>query len=162
MNEVVQEVMAITRGDVQKGGAVIRTRLADDLPLVAGDRVQLQQLMLNLIMNAVEAMSEVYDRAREIVITTQRGERHEVLVEVQDSGVGLDPEGKDKLFDAFYTSKNMGMGMGLAISRSIVEHHGGRLWAISNDGPGATFLFTIPGNADDVTRRPTELCLVRP
>jgi signal transduction histidine kinase len=151
MNEVVQEVMAITRGDVQKGGAVIRTRLADDLPLVAGDRVQLQQLMLNLIMNAVEAMSDVHDRPRELVISTQRGEGNEVLVAIQDSGVGLDPQSKEKLFEAFYTSKSMGMGMGLAISRSIVEHHGGRLWAVSNAGPGATFLFTIPWNADDVT-----------
>jgi PAS domain S-box-containing protein len=148
IQEVVQEVIAITRGDVQKGGATIRTQMAEDLPLVGGDRVQLQQLMLNLIMNAVEAMSEVYDRPREIVISTQRGEGNEVLVQVQDSGVGLDPQAKEKVFDAFYTSKSVGMGMGLAISRSIVEHHGGRLWAASNDGPGATFLFTIPWNTD--------------
>jgi len=148
IHEVVQEVIAITRGDVQKGGATIRTQMAADLPLVGGDRVQLQQLMLNLIMNAVEAMSEVYDRPREIVISTQRGEGSEVLVQVQDSGVGLDPQAKEKVFDAFYTSKSVGMGMGLAISRSIVEHHGGRLWAASNDGPGATFLFTIPWNTD--------------
>jgi signal transduction histidine kinase len=148
IHEVVQEVIAITRGDVQKGGGTIRTHMADDLPLVRGDRVQLQQLMLNLIMNAVEAMSEVHDRPREIVISTQRGEGSEVLVQVQDSGVGLDPEAKEKLFDAFYTSKSVGMGMGLAISRSIVEHHGGRLWAAANDGPGATFLFTIPWNTD--------------
>jgi PAS domain S-box-containing protein len=148
IHEVVQEVIAITRGDVQKGGATIRTQMADDLPLVRGDRVQLQQLMLNLIMNAVEAMSEVHDRPREIVISTQRGEGSEVLVQVQDSGVGLDPQAKEKVFDAFYTSKSVGMGMGLAISRSIVEHHGGRVWAASNDGPGATFLFTIPWNTD--------------
>jgi signal transduction histidine kinase len=148
IHEVVQEVIAITRGDVQKGGATIRTQMADDLPLVGGDRVQLQQLMLNLIMNAVEAMSEVHDRPREIIISTQRGEGSEVLVQVQDSGVGLDPKAKEKVFDAFYTSKSLGMGMGLAISRSIVEHHGGRLWAASNDGPGATFLFTIPWNTD--------------
>ncbi len=144
LNEVVQEVIAITRGEVQKGGATVRTQMGDDLPLVIGDRVQLQQLMLNLIMNAIEAMSGVHDRPREIVIRTQPGEVNEVLVGVQDSGVGLDPEGKEKIFDAFYTSKSMGMGMGLAISRSIVEHHGGRLWAVSNVGPGATFLFTIP------------------
>jgi C4-dicarboxylate-specific signal transduction histidine kinase len=144
INEVVQEVIAITRGNVQKGDATIRTQMADDLPLVRGDRVQLQQLVLNLIMNAVEAMSEVHDRPREVVVSTQRGEENEVRVQVQDSGVGLDPEGKEKLFEAFYTSKTVGMGMGLAISRSIVEHHGGRLWAVSNDGPGATFLFTIP------------------
>jgi C4-dicarboxylate-specific signal transduction histidine kinase len=148
MNEVVQEVIAISRGEVHKGGAIIRTRMADDLPVVRGDRVQLQQLVLNLIMNAVEAMSDVEDRPREILISTQQGDRGEVLVAVQDSGVGLDPQGKEKLFDAFYTSKRVGMGMGLAISRSIVEHHGGRLWAVSNDGPGATFLFTIPRNVD--------------
>jgi PAS domain S-box-containing protein len=150
MNEVVQEVIAISRGEVHKGGAIIRTRMADDLPVVRGDRVQLQQLVLNLIMNAVEAMSDVENRPREILISTQQGEGGEVLVAVQDSGVGLDPQGKEKLFDAFYTSKRvgMGMGMGLAISRSIVEHHGGRLWAVSNDGPGATFLFTIPRNVD--------------
>jgi signal transduction histidine kinase len=144
---VVQEVIAITRAEVHKDGATIRTQLSDDLPLITGDRVQLQQLMLNLIMNAVEAMNGVQGRAREVVITTERGEGEELLVTVQDSGHGLEPEGKDKMFDAFYTSKSVGMGMGLAISRSIVEHHGGRLWAVSNDGPGATFLFTIPLNA---------------
>jgi signal transduction histidine kinase len=148
INDVIQEVIAITRGEVQKGGATLHTHLSANLPLVTGDRVQLQQLMLNLIMNAVEAMSEVQDRSREIIISTQRGEGNEVQVAVQDSGVGLDPQSKEKLFDAFYTSKSVGMGMGLAISRSIVEHHGGRLWAISNDGPGATFIFTIPWNTD--------------
>lgn len=148
MSEVVHEVIAITRAEVQKGGTSLRTQMSDDLPLVMGDRVQLQQLVLNLIMNAVEAMTGVQDRPREIVISTQPGEGDEVLVAVQDTGVGLDPVGKEKLFEAFYTSKSVGMGMGLAISRSIVEHHGGRLWAISNDGPGATFLFTIPWNAD--------------
>ena len=150
MNEVVQEVVAICRGEVQKGEAIIRTQMADDLPAIRGDRVQLQQLVLNLIMNAVEAMSDVYDRPRDIVISTRRGDGNEVVVSVQDSGVGLDPQGKEKLFDAFYTSKSVGMGMGLAISRSIVEHHGGRLWAVSNDGPGATFLFTIPLSSDSV------------
>ena len=148
MNDVVQEVVAITRAEVQNAGASLRTQLSDDLPLLPGDRVQLQQLMLNLIMNALEAMSEVQDRPRELAISTHRSEADEVLVAVQDSGVGLDPQGKEKLFDAFYTSKSVGMGMGLAISRSIVEHHGGRLWAVSNDGPGATFFFTIPWNAD--------------
>jgi PAS domain S-box-containing protein len=145
LSEVVQEVIAITRGEVQKGGATIRTDMAEDLTLVMGDRVQLQQVVLNLIMNAVEAMNGVQDRPREIVIRAVHGQGDEVQVAVQDSGVGLDPQGKEKLFDAFYTSKSVGMGMGLAISRSIVEHHGGRLWAVSNDGPGATFLFTIPG-----------------
>ena len=151
MSEIVREVVAITRAEVQKGGATIRTQMAEDLPPVTGDRVQLQQLVLNLIMNAVEAMSGVQDRRREIVITTGPGEGGEVLVAVRDSGVGLDPEEQDKIFDAFYTTKRTGMGMGLAISRSIVEHHGGRLWAQPNDGPGATFLFTAAeiDDADD-------------
>ena len=147
INEVVHEVIAITRGEVLMGGATVRTHLADGLPLVTGDRIQLQQLALNLIMNAVESMSGVQGRVREVVISTGRGEGDELLVAVQDSGVGLDPEGRDKIFDAFYTSKSVGMGMGLAISRSIAEHHGGRLWAVSNEGPGATFLFTIPFNS---------------
>ena len=148
MSEVVREMVAITRAEVQKAGASIHTQMADNLPLVTGDRVQLQQLMLNLIMNAVEAMSGVHDRRREIIITTGPGEGGEVLVAVRDSGVGVDPEEQDKVFDAFYTTKQTGMGMGLAISRSIVEHHGGRLWAEPNDGPGATFLFTIPRDTD--------------
>jgi signal transduction histidine kinase len=122
--------------------------MSEELPPVTGDRVQLQQLVLNLIMNAVEAMSGVQDRRREIVITAGPGEGGEVVVAVRDSGVGLDSEEQDKIFDAFYTTKQTGMGMGLAISRSIVEHHGGRLWAEPNDGPGATFLFTIPRDAD--------------
>jgi signal transduction histidine kinase len=148
MNDVIQEVVAITRGEVQKGGATLYARLSPDLPLITGDRVQLQQLMLNLIMNAVEAMSDVEDRSREIIISSLPGSGNAVQVAVQDSGVGLDLQRKEKLFDAFYTSKSVGMGMGLAICRSIVEHHGGRLWAISNNGPGATFLFTVPWNAD--------------
>ena len=148
MNEVVREVIAMTQSAVQQSGATVRTRMPDDLPLVTGDRVQLQQLVLNLMMNAIEAMGDVQDRPRDIVISGQVNESDEVQVAVRDSGVGLTPESRDKIFDAFYTSKSVGMGMGLAISRSIVEHHGGRLWAISNDGPGATFLFTIPRNAE--------------
>jgi PAS domain S-box-containing protein len=148
INEVIQEVLAITRGEIRKGGATVRTQMRHDVPSVTGDRVQLQQLLLNLIINAVEAMSVVPDRPRELVISTRLSERKEVLVAVRDSGVGLEPESKEKLFDAFYTTKSMGMGMGLAISRSIVENHGGRLWAESNAGPGATFLFTIPLTED--------------
>jgi PAS domain S-box-containing protein len=151
MNEVVQEVIAITRAEMQTVGVTLHAHLSHDLPLVTGDRVQLQQLMLNLIMNALDAMHDVQDRPRELAISTRRTGADAIEVAVQDSGVGLDSQGKEKLFDAFYTSKSVGMGMGLAISRSIVEHHGGRLWAISNDGPGATFLFTIPGKKDRVS-----------
>jgi PAS domain S-box-containing protein len=146
MNEVIQEVIPITRGEVLKGGATVRTRLATDLPLLTGDRVQLQQLILNLIMNALEAMSGIADRAREIVISTERNEGGEVLVSVEDTGVGLDAGGRETIFDAFYTTKAMGMGMGLAISRTIVERHGGRVWATANKGAGSTFSFTVPAN----------------
>jgi signal transduction histidine kinase len=122
----------------------VRTRLARDLPPLSGDRVQLQQLLLNLIMNAVEAMSSAEERVREIVVTTGRTEGGELLVSVYDTGIGLDAGSRDIIFDAFQTTKSMGMGMGLAISRSIVEHHGGRLWATSNDATGSTFSFTLP------------------
>jgi hypothetical protein len=99
---------------------------------------------VNLILNAIEAMSTLEDRERDLVITTQRGEADEIRVAVQDSGIGLDPNNAERIFDAFHTTKPGGLGMGLSISRSIVERHDGRLWAVSNQGPGATFLFTLP------------------
>jgi signal transduction histidine kinase len=108
-----------------------------------GDRVQLQQVVLNLVLNGIEAMSAVADRPRELVIATERDEAERVRVAVRDSGIGLDPENVNRIFDAFYTTKRGGMGMGLSISRSIIENHGGRLWAESNDGPGTTFVFTV-------------------
>jgi hypothetical protein len=117
--------------------------LAADLPPVMGDRVQLQQVVVNLILNAIEAMSTMEDRERDLLISTQPGEGDEVCVAVQDSGIGLDPKNVERIFDAFHTTKPGGLGMGLSISRSIVERHGGRLWAVSNDGPGATFRFTL-------------------
>src|SRR5262245_1561009 len=107
------------------------------------DRVQIQQVVMNLILNGLEAMSEVEDRERDLVIRTQRSEGDQVRVAVQDSGVGIDPLKVERIFDAFHTTKPGGMGMGLSISRSIVESHGGRLWATANDGPGATFQFTL-------------------
>jgi len=110
---------------------------------VSGDRVQLQQVVINLIMNGIEAMSSVQDRPRELVIKTQEGEDDQVVVTVQDSGTGLDPKIREQIFDAFYTTKGEGTGMGLSISRSIVRDHGGRLWASTNQGPGATFQFTL-------------------
>jgi PAS domain S-box-containing protein len=154
INDVIEEVIAISRREVQKGGAIIHTQLADGLPPITGDRVQLQQLVLNLINNAMEAMSEVEDRVREIVISTQTGSGGEVAVAVRDCGVGLDPRHQEKIFDAFYTNKSVGMGMGLAISRSIVEHHGGRISAVANRGSGATFLFTIPATPSRVPAEP--------
>ena len=129
---------------------VLRTELADDLPPVTGDRVQLQQVILNLLLNASDAMSGVDDRPRQLLIRTERDEGGRVRVSVQDAGTGFEPKNADKLFDAFYTTKSAGMGIGLSVSRSIIEGHHGRLWASSNDGPGATFSFSIPRGADAV------------
>ncbi len=141
---------------------ILRPELADDLPPVTGDRVQLQQVILNLLRNASEAMSGVADRPRQLVIRTERDEGDGVRLSVQDAGVGLEPQGMDRLFEAFYSTKSSGMGIGLSVSRSIIESHHGRLWATPNDGPGATFSFSIPcgseefpdGISHDVIRRP--------
>jgi PAS domain S-box-containing protein len=152
LNEAIQEVVTLTQGEVRRNGVALRTELAGDLPPVPGDRVELQQVVLNLIMNGIEAMSGVGNRARELVIRTQSGEADQVRVIVQDSGIGLDPLSTERIFDAFYTTKPQGMGMGLAISRSIVENHGGRLWAVPNDGPGATFQFTLEVGIEEERR----------
>jgi PAS domain S-box-containing protein len=143
LNAAIQDVVALTQGEVRRNGVFLRAELAGDLPSVLGDRVQLQQVVLNLVMNGIEAMSTVLDRPRELVIKTQRGDVDHVSVTVQDSGVGLDPKGGERIFDAFYSTKREGMGMGLSISRSIVENHGGRLWALPSEGPGAAFQFTV-------------------
>jgi len=150
VNETILEVIALARSEVHSNGVALRTRLSDDLPLVLGDRIQLQQVMLNLMINAIEAMNEVIDASRELFISSARDASHSVLVAVRDSGPGLDPESLDRLFHAFYTSKPQGMGMGLVISRSIVEAHGGRLWATANVPHGAVFQFTLPIVADKV------------
>jgi len=143
MNDVIREVVALAQSEVRRNGVALRAQLEGNIPPVLGDRVQLQQVVLNLIMNGIEAMSTVGDRARELIISTRSGEIDQVHVTVQDSGIGLDPQRMERIFDAFYTTKSEGMGMGLAISRSIVENHDGRLWAVPNDGPGATFQFTL-------------------
>ena len=143
INQTVQEVVALTRKETAVKGVTLRSELAAGLPPVWGDRVQLQQVILNLIMNGAEAMAAVSGRPRELLIGSRRHESDRVLVAVRDSGVGIDPEHRERIFDAFYTTKAQGLGMGLAISRSIVEDHGGRLWAMPNDGPGATFQFTL-------------------
>jgi signal transduction histidine kinase len=113
--------------------------------------VQLQQVILNLLLNAADAMSEVEDRPRQVLIRTERDEGDRVRLSVQDVGVGLDPQSMNKLFEAFYTTKSNGMGIGLSVSRSIIERHHGRLWAAANDGPGATFSFSIPHTVEGVT-----------
>ena len=143
MNQAIREVVALAEGEVRRNGVALRTELTGDLPPILGDRVELEQVVLNLIMNAIEAMSAIGDRPRELVVRTQSGEVDQVCVTVQDSGIGLDPQSMGRIFDAFYTTKSQGMGMGLAISRSIVENHGGQLWAVPNEGPGATFQFTL-------------------
>ena len=144
INEAVLEVIALTHGEVVRSGVSLQTQLAKDLPLVRGDRVQLQQVMLNLILNAVEAMSAVSERSRELLIGSEKDASNRVLVTVQDSGPGLDPESFERLFDAFYTTKSNGLGMGLSICRSIITAHEGEMWAAANVPKGAVFQFTLP------------------
>jgi signal transduction histidine kinase len=144
INNAVLEVVALTRGEALKNDVSVRTQLADALPPIQGDRVQLQQVILNLIMNAVEAMSSVAEGPRELLISTKQDASGRVLVGVWDSGPGLSPEIVDRLFDAFYTTKLGGMGMGLSICRSIVEAHGGQIWASPEVGAGAMFQFSLP------------------
>jgi signal transduction histidine kinase len=144
LNEATREVIALSLSRLQRNRVVLRPELADDLPLVTGDRVQLQQVILNLIRNASDAMSAVEDRPRQLLIRTERDEGDRVRLTVQDTGVGFESQSMDRLFEAFYTTKNDGMGIGLSVSRSIIESHHGRLWATPNDGPGAAFSFSIP------------------
>jgi signal transduction histidine kinase len=144
LNDAIEEVIALSLADMQRGRVALRVELADGLPLVVGDRVQLQQVVLNLLLNAAEAMREVDERARGLTVTTEHEAADRVRVSVRDTGPGLDPQHLEKLFDAFYTTKRGGMGIGLSVSRSIIERHDGQLWATPNDGPGATFAFSLP------------------
>ena len=143
INEAIQEVVLLARNDAARKGVRLLLELTAGLPPVFGDRVQLQQVALNLVMNGVEAMASLDDRPRELLIQSRLPESDQVLIAVQDRGDGIDHENLEKIFNAFYTTKSQGMGMGLAISRSIVENHGGRLWAAPNEGPGVTFQFTL-------------------
>jgi NO-binding membrane sensor protein with MHYT domain len=143
INNVILEVIALTRGEVMKNGVSVQTQLAEGLPLIQGDRVQLQQVILNLVINAVDAMSGVGKGSRRLLVSTEKNLSGEVLVVVQDSGPGLNGEG-DRIFDAFYTTKSNGMGMGLSICRSIIQDHGGRIWPSPKRGPGASIQFTLP------------------
>jgi signal transduction histidine kinase len=144
LNEAAREVTSLSLGELQRNRVILRYELTQDLPPVIGDRIQLQQVILNLIRNASDAMSTVDDRSRELVIRTEPDGGTCVRLSVTDSGVGFPTQGTDKLFEAFFTTKSDGMGIGLSISRSIIEAHHGRLWATANDGPGATFSFAIP------------------
>lgn len=144
LNEATREVITLALSELQRNRIIVKRALADELPIVAGDRVQLQQVILNLLRNASDAMSSVDDRPRQLLIRTEPDADGGVRLSVQDAGVGFEPESINKLFDSFYTTKSDGMGIGLSVSRSIIENHQGRLWATSNDGPGATFSFSIP------------------
>jgi PAS domain S-box-containing protein len=147
VNEVIEEMIVLLRGETTRYSISVRTELAADLPQVMGDRVQLQQVMMNLIMNSVDAMKDA-DGTRELATKSQRTENDQVLVSVSDTGVGLPPEQADQVFSAFFTTKPHGTGMGLRISRSIIESHGGRLWAANNSPRGASFCFTLPVKAE--------------
>src|SRR5262249_50096495 len=144
LSEATREVIALCSSDLQRKAILLRSDLASDLPNVVGDRVQLQQVILNLITNAADAMTPIADRARELLVRTELDDTNLVRVTVRDNGVGFDPGNAEKLFTSFYTTKAHGMGIGLSVSRSIIESHHGRIWAAANDGPGATFSFAIP------------------
>jgi len=144
LNEAIREVITLLRSQIQAGSVNLRTEFHDDLPTVVGDRIQLQQVILNLLVNAIEAMSEIDDRPRQLLVRTERENGDRVRFSVQDSGFGLPADAVDRFFEAFYTTKPGGMGIGLSVSRSIIERHHGKLWASANDGPGAQFSFSIP------------------
>jgi C4-dicarboxylate-specific signal transduction histidine kinase len=151
INEIMLEVLVLTRREVEQNRITLQTQLSDDLPPVLGDRIQLQQVILNLIINAVEAIGAPDEGPREVLISSAKGESNGVLLTVRDSGRGLDPAKLDDIFDAFHTTKPMGMGMGLAVSRSIIEAHGGRLWAMPNEPRGAAFQFTLPTGREETS-----------
>jgi PAS domain S-box-containing protein len=144
LNEATREVIALALSELQESRAIVLTEFAEDVAPVSGDRVQLQQVILNLLRNASEAMSSVDDRPRQLLIRTERDDLDGVRLSVQDAGVGFEPGGAERVFEAFYTTKSSGMGMGLSVSRSIIESHHGRIWAAPNEGPGAIFSFSIP------------------
>jgi PAS domain S-box-containing protein len=160
VNDLVGEVIALVQRELTSHRISLRMGLAPALPMILGDRVQLQQVIINLVMNGIEAMQSVTDRPRELAIRSRQDETQQVLVSVTDCGVGIPAENADRLFSPFFTTKSGGMGMGLSICRSIMEAHGGRLWATANDRHGATFHFTLPVNADiaslDCARKPSK------
>jgi PAS domain S-box-containing protein len=150
LNGASREVVALSASELQRNGTIVRLEFAEGLPFVAGDRIQLQQVILNLLLNASDAMSGIDDRPRQVIIRTGQDEGDRVRLTVQDAGIGFEPESLERLFEAFYTTKSGGMGIGLSISRSIIESHHGRLWASANEGPGATLSFSIPRDNEGV------------
>jgi len=151
LNEAAREVIALSSNDLQRNRIILQPDLAEDLPTVTGDRIQLQQVILNLLRNASDSMAGVDDRPRHMLIRTRRERDDRVYLSVQDTGTGLNTQDLEKLFEAFHTTKTAGMGIGLSVSRSIIERHRGRLWAEPNDGPGATFSFSIPCRPESST-----------
>lgn len=143
INQTIREIVAVIKREAVESGVDVQMDLGSDVPQILGDRVQLQQVVLNLLLNGLESMALITERPRELLISTRKNDTDKVLITVRDSGMGIDRESLERIFDAFYTTKAQGMGMGLAISRSIVEDHGGALWAVTNDGSGATFQFTL-------------------
>jgi two-component system, LuxR family, sensor kinase FixL len=151
INDAITEVIALIRGEIQRNRISLRTKLSTDVPLVLGDRIQLQQVILNLILNAMEAMSDVGPQSRELSVSSAKDGPNGALVSVRDSGTGLDGTVLDRLFETFYTTKAHGMGIGLAVSRTIIQAHGGRLWAAPNVPQGAIFQFTLPPDGEEVS-----------
>jgi signal transduction histidine kinase len=146
VNEVIREMVALLHSEAMRSNISVQTEMAADLSQIMGDRVQLQQVTMNLIVNSIDAMKEV-DGRRELTIMSQRTENEQLQVSVSDTGIGLPPQQAEQIFNAFFTTKAHGTGMGLRISQSIIESHGGRLWAADNSPRGATFQFTLPATA---------------
>jgi C4-dicarboxylate-specific signal transduction histidine kinase len=144
LNDAIGDVIALARGELSKNGVTVHASLTEGLPTVRGDRIQLQQVMLNLILNAIEAMAGVDAEARTVMISTESSPPQGLLVTVADTGPGIAPEHRERVFESFYTTKSGGLGIGLPICRSIIDAHGGRLWADAHPLPGATFRFTLP------------------
>ena len=158
LNEAAREAVVLSLGDFERGKVTWRLELADHLPPVTADRIQLQQVILNLLRNAVDAMSEVHGRTKQLIVRTERMPGDNIRLSVEDVGMGIDPRKAERLFDPFFTTKTAGMGIGLSVSRAMIESHRGRLWGAPNDGPGMTFSFVLPCKPDAIAES-LELCL---
>ena len=157
IDEILEDALALVQREIANHRVMLELDCAADLPLVAVDRIHLQQVLINLVLNAIQAMDGIHDRPRRLSIRAAIGEPGQVHLEVRDSGVGIDPAVSGRLFEPFCTTKDDGMGMGLAISRTIVEAHGGRIWVTAHEGPGASFHVALAGGADGMrpaTRQP--------
>jgi C4-dicarboxylate-specific signal transduction histidine kinase len=150
LNQIVNEAITLVERELARHDVLLQTELTPGLPEILGDRVQLQQVIINLLMNGIEAMESIADRPRELLIRSGRDDTGKLILSITDSGIGISAESANRLFNAFFTTKSSGLGMGLSICRSIVEAHGGRMSASSNDGPGATFQFALPLHQEDV------------